>query len=177
MPGVARVNVFGGDVRQLTISPDLAKLEAYGITLAELVDAARAALALRGAGFVDLEAQRVLIESPVPTPDPAALAAAVLTVKSGVPLRIGDLATVEISAALRAGDALVQGRDGVLLTISSQFGANTLDVTRALETALADIVPRLAADGITVYPGAAPARDLHRARARQSARWRSRSRP
>ncbi len=152
VPGVARVNVFGGDVRQLTISPDLAKLEAYGITLAELADAARAALALRGAGFVDLEAQRVLIESPVPAPDPAVLAAAVVTVRSGVPLKIGDLATVEISAALRAGDALVQGRDGVLLTISSQFGANTLDVTRALEAALADIVPRLTAQGITVYP-------------------------
>jgi CzcA family heavy metal efflux pump len=152
VPGVARVNVFGGDVRQLTISPDLAKLEAYGITLAELADAARAALALRSAGFVDLEAQRVLIESPVPAPDPAALAAAVVTVKSGVPLRIGDLARVEASAALRAGDAVVQGRDGVLLTLSSQFGANTLDVTRALETALADIVPRLTAQGITVYP-------------------------
>jgi CzcA family heavy metal efflux pump len=152
VPGVARVNVFGGDVRQLTISPDLSKLEAYGITLAELADAGRAALALRGAGFVDLQAQRVLIESPMPAPDPATVAAAVVTVKDGVPLRVGDLATVEITAALRAGDALVQGRDGVLLTISSQFGANTLDVTRALETALADIVPRLTAQGITVYP-------------------------
>jgi len=152
VPGVARVNVFGGDVRQLTISPDLAKLEAYGITLVELADAARAALALRGAGFVDLEAQRVLIESPVPAPDPAVLAAAVVKVQSGVPLKIGDFASVELSAALRAGDALVQGRDGVLLTISSQFGANTLDVTRALEAALADIVPRLTAQGVTVYP-------------------------
>src|SRR5215470_6171715 len=150
VPGVARVNVFGGDVRQITISPDIAKLAAYGITLAELADSARAALTLRGAGFVDLEAQRVLIESPVPVPDPAVLAAAVVTVKNGVPLKIGDLARVELSAALRAGDALVQGRDGVLLTISSQFGANTLDVTRALETALADIVPRLTAQGITV---------------------------
>jgi len=92
VPGVARVNVFGGDVRQITISPDLAKLEAYGITLAELADAGRAALALRGAGFVDLEAQRVLIESPVPVPDPAAVAAAVVTVKNGVPLKVGDLA-------------------------------------------------------------------------------------
>ena len=117
----------------------------------------------------------MLIESPMPTPDPAVLAAAVVTVRSGVPLKIGDFASVELAAALRAGDALVQGRDGVLLTISSQFGANTLDVTRALETALADIVPRLTAQGITVYPGAAPARDFHRARARQSAR-RSRAR-
>ena len=98
VPGVARVNVFGGDVRQLKIQPDLPKLEAYGFTLVELADAARAALALRGAGFVDLEAQRVLIESPVPAPDPAVLAAAVVTVRSGVPLRIGDFASVELSA-------------------------------------------------------------------------------
>ncbi|HUQ53065.1 MAG TPA: efflux RND transporter permease subunit, partial [Gammaproteobacteria bacterium] len=152
VPGVARVNVFGGDVRQIEVTPNLAKLEAYGLGAADLAEAARAALVLRGAGFVDLPAQRVLIESPVPAPDPAALAAAVVTVRNGVPLTLGDLASVETASALRAGDALVQGRAGVLLTISSQFGANTMDVTRALETALADIVPQLASDGITVYP-------------------------
>jgi CzcA family heavy metal efflux pump len=152
VPGVARVNVFGGDVRQIQIAPDVAKLEAYGLGLGDLAEAARAALALRGTGFVDLAAQRVLIDSPLPAPDVAALASAVLTVRSGVPLTIGDFASVTIGAALRAGDTLVQGRDGVLLTISSQFGANTMDVTRALEAALADIVPQLAADGITVYP-------------------------
>ena len=152
VPGVARVNVYGGDVRQLQIAPDLAKLEAYGLDANDLAEAARAALALRGAGFIDLAAQRVLIESPVPSPDPATLAAAVVTVRNGVPLTIGDLAHVETGAALRAGDAVVQGRDGVLLTLSSQFGANTMDVTRGLDAALADIVPQLTADGITVYP-------------------------
>lgn len=152
VPGVARVNVFGGQVRQIQITPDLAKLEAYGLGLDDLGNAASAALELRGAGFIDLAAQRVLIESPVPAPDPAVLAAAVVTVRGGVPLTLGDLARVETTAALRAGDALVQGREGVLLTISSQFGANTMDVTRALETALRDIVPRLTADGISVYP-------------------------
>ncbi|HEY7672175.1 MAG TPA: efflux RND transporter permease subunit [Gammaproteobacteria bacterium] len=152
VPGVARVNVFGGAVRQIQITPDLAKLEAYGLGANDLAEAARAALALRGAGFVDLAAQRVLIESPVPAPDPRALAAAVVTVRNGVPLTLGDVARVETAAALRAGDAIVQGRDGVLLTISSQFGANTMDVTRALEAALADLLPRLTADGITVYP-------------------------
>ncbi len=152
VPGVARVNVFGGDVRQIQIAPDIGKLEAYGLGLGDLAEAARAALALRGTGFIDLAAQRVLIDSPLPAPDVEVLARAVLTVRNGVPLTIGDFASVTIAAALRAGDTLVQGRDGVLLTISSQFGANTMDVTRALESALADIVPQLTADGITVYP-------------------------
>src|SRR6185295_10399899 len=66
VPGVARVNVYGGAVRQIQITPDLAKLEAYGLALADLAEAARAALALRGAGFLDTRAQRVLVESPVP---------------------------------------------------------------------------------------------------------------
>src|SRR4029079_15202427 len=76
VPGVARVNVFGGSVRQLQIAPDLTKLAAYDVTLTDLAEAARAALALRGAGFVDTAAQRVLIESPGPPPDTAALTAA-----------------------------------------------------------------------------------------------------
>jgi CzcA family heavy metal efflux pump len=152
VPGVARVNVFGGKVRQLQIEPDLTKLEAYRLGIGDVAEAARAALTLRGAGFLDLASQRVLIESPIPEPDSAALAAAVVTVRNGVPLAIGDVAHVHVGSALRAGDTLVQGRDGVLLTISSQFGANTMDVTRALERALADLVPRLTADGITVYP-------------------------
>jgi CzcA family heavy metal efflux pump len=152
VPGVARVNVFGGAVRQLRVTPDLAKLEAYGLSVTDVAEAARGALALRGAGFVDLPAQRVLIEAPVPAPDAGALAAAVVTVRNGVPLTLADVARVEEGAALRAGDATVQGGPGVLLTISSQFGANTMDVTRALEAALADIIPKLTAEGIRVYP-------------------------
>jgi CzcA family heavy metal efflux pump len=152
VPGVARVNVFGGEVREIHIGPDLDKLAAYGLTTNDVASAARAALALRGAGFVDLAAQRVLIESPVPAPEPGDLASAVVAVRGGVPIKIGDVATVAFAPALKAGDALVQGSDGVLLTISSQYGANTMDVTRALEAALADILPRLETDGIRVYP-------------------------
>ena len=107
VPGVARVNVFGGKVRQLQIAPDLAKLEAYGLGVGDVAEAARAALTLRGAGFLDLASQRVLIESPIPAPDPGPLAAAVVTVRNGVALTIGDVARVEVGSALRAGDTLV----------------------------------------------------------------------
>ena len=54
VPGVAHAIVFGGAVRQLQIVPDTARLTAYGITLTEVADGARAALTLRGAGFIDL---------------------------------------------------------------------------------------------------------------------------
>ena len=70
VPGVAHVIVFGGAVRQIQIQPDLPRMTSYGFTLTDLADAARPALALHGAGFIDLAHQRVLIQTPVPTPDP-----------------------------------------------------------------------------------------------------------
>src|SRR5580700_11619459 len=50
VPGVAHVIVFGGDVRQIQIQPDMQRLTSFGITLTDIADAAHAALPLRGAG-------------------------------------------------------------------------------------------------------------------------------
>src|SRR6185312_10018995 len=152
VPGVAHVIVYGGAVRQIQIQPDMARMTSYGVTLTDIADAARSALALKGAGFIDLAHQRVLIQTPVPSPDTANIANAVLTVRSGTPLTIGDVATVKEEAALKPGDALVQGKPGILLSLASQYGANTLQATRSVEAALAQLAPALKAQGITVYP-------------------------
>ncbi len=153
VPGVARVTVFGGDVRQIQIQPDMGKLASYGITLSEVADAARLALPLRGAGFIDLAAQRVLIQSPTPQPDVQALALAVVTTRNTTPILLRDLAQVRVAPAMRFGDSLVMGKPGVMLSLASQYGANTLSTTLAVEKALADLRPALAAQGITLYPG------------------------
>src|ERR1700710_2901135 len=94
VPGVAHVLIFGGAVREIQIQPDVTKMASYGFTLTDLADAARAALALRGAGFVDLAHQRVLIQTPVPAPDPSAISSAVLAVRGKTPVTIGDIAKV-----------------------------------------------------------------------------------
>ena len=152
VPGVAHVIVFGGNVRQIHILPDTTKLAGYGITLNEVADAARTALPLRGAGFVDTSAQRVLIKSPTPEPDVAALGAAVIAMRGSTPLLLRDVAEVKIAPALRSGDALIMGKPGVMMSLASQYGANTLSVTLALEQALTELGPALSAQGITVYP-------------------------
>jgi CzcA family heavy metal efflux pump len=153
VPGVAHAIVFGGDVRQIQILPDPKKLASFNITLTEVADAARAALALRGAGFIDLAAQRVLIKSPTPQPDIDTLGLAVIAVRNGSPVRLGDVAEIKMAPALRFGDSLVMGKPGVMLSLASQYGANTLSTTLAVEQALADLEPALRAQGITVYPG------------------------
>ncbi len=156
VPGVAHAIVFGGDVRQIQILPDTRKLASFGITLNEIANAARAALPLRGAGFIDLAAQRVLIQSPTPQPDIDAIGQAVVAMRSAIPIRLRDLAEVKMAPALRFGDALIMGKPGVLLSLASQYGANTLSTTLALERALADLEPALKAQGITLF------KSLHR---------------
>jgi CzcA family heavy metal efflux pump len=152
VPGVAHAIVFGGNVRQIQIQPDPNRLSSYHITLLEVADAARGALALHGAGFIDLAAQRVLLRSPTPAPDLAAIGQAVITVRNSVPVLVRDVAEVKEAPALRSGDALIMGKPGVLLSLASQYGANTLSVTLDLERALANLTPALKAQGITVYP-------------------------
>src|SRR5215472_7242384 len=119
VPGVAHVIVFGGAQRQIQIQPDMRRLASYNITLNDVADAARAALPLRGAGFIDLPAQRILLRSPTPAPDAAALGAAVVTVRNNTPLLLRDLAEIKVAPALRSGDALVMGRPGVMMSLAS----------------------------------------------------------
>src|SRR5213082_2766430 len=156
VPGVAHVIFFGGDLRQIQILQDLRRLASYNVTIAEVADAARTALPLRGAGFIDLASQRVLIKSPTPAPDIAALGAAVITVRNNTPILLRDLTEVKMAPALRFGDALIMGKPGVLISLASQYGANTLTTSQAVERALAALGPALRAQRIRLYP------DLHR---------------
>jgi CzcA family heavy metal efflux pump len=153
VPGVAHAIIFGGSVREIQILPDLRKLVGYNITLTELADGARSALALRGAGFIDLSAQRILLKTPTPTPDVAAIGDALLTVRGSTPVRLRDVAEIKVAPALRFGDALIMAKPGVLFSLASQYGANTLATTRAVEAALAELEPALQAQGITLHGG------------------------
>ena len=151
VPGVAHVIVFGGSVRQIQIQPDVHKLTAYGLTMADVADAARAALPLRGAGFIDTPQQRILLRSPTPAPDIETVKRAVIATRNGTPILLGEVAQVHVAPALRSGDSLIMGKPGVLLSLASQYGANTLTTTLDVEKALSDLEPALKARGITLY--------------------------
>ena len=152
--GVARANIFGGDDRRIEVQADPAKLYARGLGLAELRDAVAHTVAITGGGFADTPNQRIVIDPGASASDARAIAAGVVstTAAGSAPVRIGDVARVVDAAAPRVGDALIMGRPGVLITLSSQYGANTLDATRAAEAALAELAPALRAQGVTVSP-------------------------
>jgi len=147
---VARVTVYGGAVRQLQVQIDPARLRASGLGLAEVLATLRAALTQRSGGVIELPSQRLLLSIADPAADAAAIGLTVLAGRSGRPLLLRNVADIRDGAAVAFGDALSQGRRGVLLTMSGQFGANTLTTTRAVEAALAELRPALAAQGVQV---------------------------
>ena len=88
--------------------------------------------------------------------------------RNGVPVRLRDVAEVKMAPALRSGDALIMGKPGVLLSLASQYGANTLTTTLAVEQALASLAARAERAGHHRLSRTAPSGEFHRARARRS---------
>lgn len=163
LPGIARVTVYGGAIRQVQIQPDLDRLSGLGLTINDVMQAGRAALALRGGGTIDTSAQRITLDAPPPAPDPQAIAQALVVMQDNMPITIGQVAKVTIGPAVPIGDATIMGKPGVLVTVSSQFGANTLKATEAVESALANLRPALAQRGIDVILLHRPASFIERA--------------
>ncbi len=151
VPGVAQAQIFGGDSRERQLWVDPLKLEAAGATLADVIEAARRATEISGGGYFETATQRVVLQ-PLPAADSlAALREALLGEHGDTPLRIGDVAEVRDGAAPRFGDAIIGGEPGVLVETSTQYGANTLDVTRELERRLDALVPELAKRGVRYH--------------------------
>jgi CzcA family heavy metal efflux pump len=153
VPGVAKVSVFGGDVRQIQIQVDPEKLVRFQLGWNEVLQAAGRATGVRGAGFIETENQRVVLET-IGQPATAREIASTPLVegKGGGAVRLGDVGRVADAPEPPIGAFAVEGRPGVGLVVSQQYGANTLEVSRSVEAALAELAPALARQGITLSP-------------------------
>ncbi|HEX7819715.1 MAG TPA: efflux RND transporter permease subunit [Sphingobium sp.] len=152
VPGVARGTVFGGQQRRIEVRLRPVDLIAHNLSVTEVAAAVQAGTTVRGGGFADTPSQRILVQPDNGTVTAQSLARQVLSPTGGGSVRLGDVADVVDAAAPDFGEALIMGKPGVLVALSSQYGANTLDTTLAVERALAEMGPALAAQGVTVYP-------------------------
>ena len=152
VPGVAQAQIFGGAVRERRIDVDPLKLAAQGFTLDDVLAAARRATMAIGGGYVQTASQRIVIETRPAGATAGDLAQALLGTRANAPVRLGDVASIRDGAEPRFGDALIDGEPGILFETSTQYGANTLEVTRALEERLNALAPALARQGVTYHP-------------------------
>ena len=144
--GVSQVTVIGGERKQYQVIADPARLTAHGVTLAELARAVASANAAGGGGFLERPHDELLIRGRARVHSVDDLARAVVAVRQGVPVLVGQVAAVRVGPAHKRGDGSFNGRPAVVATIQKQPQANTLDVTRRVEATLGVLRPSLPAD-------------------------------
>jgi Cu/Ag efflux pump CusA len=152
VPGIAKVEIYGGGVRQLQIQVQPSRLLAFGLSIGQLIGAAQRATGLKGAGFIENANQRIVIRTGGQSLSPKQLGNAVVASIDGASVRLRDLARIAWAPQPLIGDAAILGTRGVILILAGQYGANTLEVTRRTEAALRDLEPAAQGEGITLFP-------------------------
>lgn len=151
VPGVAQVIPIGGEVKQYQVLADPARMQATGVTLDEVLRAARGSNENASGGVYMDRGQEFVIRGIGRIQSTDDIAKTVVAVKARTPVLLGHVADVQVGPAPRYGDGSVNARPGVVLAVQKQPGANTLELTRRIETELADM-QRTLPPGMTIHP-------------------------
>jgi CzcA family heavy metal efflux pump len=149
VPGVAQVIPIGGEVKQYQVLADPARMLATGVTLAEVLAAARSSNTNASGGVYMNRGQEYVIRGIGRIQSVADIANTVVTVHGGVPVLLGQVADVEVGAAPKFGEGSVNARSGVVLAVQKQPGANTLELTERIEREL-DAMQRTLPNGMKI---------------------------
>lgn len=151
IPGVAQVVTAGGAARELQAIVDADKLRAFDVTLDEVAAAVRAANLNVSGGFLDVGHKAPLITVQGLLTEGDELGEAVVKPDPVRPVRIKDVARVEFGpAAIRTGEASINGEPGIILAVFKQPDTDTVALTEAINEELARIEEGLPDDLIIV---------------------------
>ncbi len=154
VPGVAQVAIYGERLPQRHVQVDPAKLAEHDVTLQQVMDAGSDALeagllrysegAVVGTGgFLEVGDQRLNVRHVQPILGPEQLGQVPVVERDGKVLRLADLGRVLVDPGPLIGDAVINDGPGLMLIVQKYRGANTLEVTRGVEQALAEMAPGL----------------------------------
>ena len=140
VPGVVDVTSFGGLSKSYSVSIDLHRMIAHGLTLPQVVAAIRAGNATVGAGVIRVGPQAAVVQGIGLLRGLEDLGKVVLSAERGLPVRLSDIATVQIGNLPRLGVAgHEEDNDVVLATVLMRRGEQTLPTIRAVQQEVARI--------------------------------------
>lgn len=139
IPGVSQVIPIGGEVRQLRVEPDTARMAQFGVTLTQIEQALRGFAGNAGGGFIDLNSREFLIRHIGRTSRVEDLQGVAVAWKDGRAILLEQVANVRFAAAMKRGDAGYNGAPAVIVSVQKQPAADTVKITHAIEGALADL--------------------------------------
>ncbi len=141
--GVSQVIPIGGEVRQFQVQPDTRRMMELGIGLDQIDASVRGFAANTSGGFLELNGREYLIRHLGRSARLDDLKNLAITARNGQPILLRQVADVGFAAAIKRGDGgFDDGREGgpaVILSIQKQPTADTVDLTRRIEAALADL--------------------------------------
>jgi CzcA family heavy metal efflux pump len=144
-PGVSQVTVIGGERRQFEVLVDPDRLADYGVALSAVETALRRESRNTSAGFRLSGGQEYLIEGIGRLRNIDGIGQTVISTDGTRPIRVRDVADVQVGGALKRGDGSHNGQPAVILGIQRQPDVNTLGLTRDLEVVLDAIQAELPA--------------------------------
>ncbi|QTN20888.1 CusA/CzcA family heavy metal efflux RND transporter [Brevundimonas sp. AJA228-03] len=150
-PGVTEVNTIGGFERQYHVTPWPDRLVAYGVTMAEVVEALNRNNANVGAGYVERYGEQYLVRVPGQAETLEDLGAIIVANRNGVPVRVADVSDLVMGEELRTGAATEDGREVVLGTVFMLVGENSRTVAQAVAARL-DEASRALPSGVRAVP-------------------------
>ncbi|MGE9763003.1 CusA/CzcA family heavy metal efflux RND transporter [Pseudomonas sp. PDM20] len=153
VPGVAEVNTIGGFAKQFQVAPDTRRLAAYRLTLADVIAALERNNANVGAGYIERNGEQLLVRAPGQVGSLEDIANIVVANVDGTPIRLRNIAEVDLGRELRTGAATEDGREVVLGTVFMLIGENSRTVAKAAAAKLEEINRTLPAGvkAVTVY--------------------------
>ncbi len=144
--GVSQVTNIGGELKQYQILADPQKMDAYGVTLAELEEVGKTFSNNSVGGVIRDYDNEYALRGMARTTDLEELGSTFVKRANGQPVVLSDVADVVIGHAVKMGNASQDAKPAVILAVSKQPNINTLNVTEKIETNLREIRKSLPAD-------------------------------
>jgi len=141
--GVAQVNTIGGETREYQVLADPYKMNFFGVTMNELIETCSEMNLNTPGGFINEYGNKYIIRGLARSDKTSELANSVVKVNKGVPIKISDVAIVNIGQTPAIGTASYCSKNAVLVTITKQPGSNTVKLTENINSAIAGIQSNL----------------------------------
>ena len=148
VPGVAQVVAIGGELPEYQVNVDQDRLRLFDLTITDVVEAAGGSHSTASGGYlVNVDSFEIPIRQQSRVTKPQDIADTVIKYHDGTPVTIGQVADVQLGAALTRGTASEGGKPAVILSIQKSPGTNTLALTDNLDQLFDQLEPSLP-DGV-----------------------------
>lgn len=137
--GISQVIPMGGERKQYQVLISSAKLKQFNLSVNDIDNALQSSNANTTGGFFNQYGSEVLIRNIARANNLDDLKNTVVANTDGLPVLLSDVAEVKFGAAVKRGDASINAKPAVILTVEKQPGASTVDLTNEVEKAVAEL--------------------------------------